>query len=366
MSQFPPDLGQVGKPVDDVLGQTVPPVLNTTYDTLGQNITREDVRIHLSINVTSADVGLMGLLIGSGPIKIDATIDIRLELRVISSERIKNAVIGDDPLNVTGENSTFLTYVYLPAEVFRATLSAEAVAAFQAEQEAALRDMVARTVPELQIIELGMNWENTFPTQALTDLSLTEPPIVVEVSGKIQYARVESIPNLLNQYLGTSSNPSTERAKFLTELKEENSDPLRTRDFFAAAAYTQLLNLSMQPGWSMDVDLRVPRGFSFEYFNENVEVSDDRRHASFSVDAATSDGAVEQVVVASLTQRRAVALAIFVGMWFVAGLIAMPIRSIYAKQRVPRLLLPPDAEAAGGAGKHQTQSSSKRPWWKRR
>jgi hypothetical protein len=351
VGQLPPDLGPVGAALDEVLGQVVPPALNTTYALLGQNITREDVRIFADINITKGDVGLFGLVVGSGIVDVQADIYLRVEFRVIAVERIKDIVIGDDPFNMTGPNSTFLQHVYLPADVFRLTLTAEAVALFQAEQEAALRDSLNKSAPEVTVLELQLDWSNTFITDALTDLDLTEPPIVVEVHAVLHYLRVESLGSLLRNYIGLDADPVNERVALLQELKDDNSKPLHARDFFAAAAYTQLLNLSMQPGWSLDLTLRVPRGFTFEYFNENVHVSPDRRTAAFRVDASTSDTKVEEVLVASLTQRRAVALALFVGIWLVAGLLILPVRSFYVRQRVPRLLLPPDAADKKGSSK---------------
>jgi hypothetical protein len=176
------------------------------------------------------------------------------------------------------------------------------------------------------------------PTEALTDFSLTEPPIVVEIDAILRYLRVESVPSLLALYFGREDRPTSGQEAALALVKKEAGAPLRTRDFFAAAAYTQLVNLSMQPGWSLDVTLRVPRGFTFEYFSENVEVSPDRREARFRIDGSESDTDVKEALLASLTQRRAVALALFSVMWLVALLLVVIPRGIYVRRRVPRLL----------------------------
>ncbi|MFA5943993.1 MAG: hypothetical protein WC876_05960, partial [Candidatus Thermoplasmatota archaeon] len=135
-----PDPGPILKPVNDALGQTVPPLLNTTYAALGQNISREDVRMWMWVNLTKGDVNFFGLTLGAGKAEIQAAIHGRLELRVISSDRIRAAAQGENAYNVSAENATFLTTVYLPAEMFRATLAAETIAAFQRSEEDALAD----------------------------------------------------------------------------------------------------------------------------------------------------------------------------------------------------------------------------------
>lgn len=340
LAQVPPaDPGTVLGPLDGVLGQVIPPALNTTYGALGQNVTREDVRLFVELNFTKGDVDLFGLLIGSGRAEVQAKIHGRLEMRVISSDRIRAVVEGENAYNVSASNATFLSEVFLPAEVFRATLTAEALAAFQKDQEAALGDYLHETLPELDILGLEFAWSNVHPQQALTDLSLTEPPIVVELDLVVQYIRVESIRSLLGSYFETQRHPDPEkesRKEYIERIKDENGTPLRERDFFAAAAYTQLLNLSMQPGWSLEIDLRVPRGYSFTYFNEEVESHGDRA-ATFKVNAQSEDDEVQKVFLASLTHRKLVAFALFMALWAVGLVVAFPLRFLYGRYRLPRM-----------------------------
>jgi hypothetical protein len=337
-AQPPPDLGPVVGPVNEALGQVVPPLLNATYAATGQNITREDVRLAVELNFTKGDVDFFGLLLGSGRAEVQAKIHGRLEMRVISSERIRAAVEGENAYNMSAENATFLSEVFLPAEVFRATLTAEAIAAFQKDQEAALGDYLHRTIPELDILGLEFAWSNVHPQQALTDVSLTEPPIVLELDLVVQYIRVESVRSLLSAYFESRDpDPAKEsRKEYIARMKAENGTPLQERDFFAAAAYTQLLNLSMQPGWSLEIDLRVPRGYSFTYFNEEVENHGDR-HATFAVNAQSADDEVQKVFLASLTHRKMVAFALFMALWAVGLVAAFPFRFLYGRYRLPRM-----------------------------
>jgi hypothetical protein len=340
-AQPTPDLGPMLDPVDQALGQVVPPAMNATYGALGQNITREDVRMALWVNLTKGDVNFLGLTLGAGRAEIQAAIHGRLELRVISSDRIRAAAQGENAYNVSAENATFLSQAYLPAEVFRATLAAETIAAFQRSEEDALALYLRETVPEMEILALDFTWSNVAPTQALGDSSLTDPPIVLELDLVVQYLRIESVRSLLEGYLSSKHGTSESAAKdskkaYIKELKQENGEPLRARDFFAAAAYTQLLNLSMQPGWSLDIELSLPRGYSFTYFNEEVD-SQGERHASLHVDALDADEDVHKVFLASLTHRKMVAFALLVGLWCVGLAVAFPLRFLYARYRVPRL-----------------------------
>ena len=272
---LPTSLAQVSlepvlEPIDEVLGDVIPPTVDTVYDTLGQNISREDIQMFLDINITKGGVGVMGMLLGSGKVELQATIQGRVELRVISSDRIRALIEGENAYDLSAENATFLTEVYLPAEVFRATLAAEVVAAFQEGFEARMRDYVAEALPELEVMRLDLSWSHVHPYEALTDLSLTEPPIVLELDAAVRYLRVESIPSLLNVYMQGAKEPDDPKKAYIKQLKDENSDPLRARDFFAAAAFSQLLNLSMQPGWSVYGGLALPGGYSMEFASDDL------------------------------------------------------------------------------------------------
>jgi hypothetical protein len=340
-----PDVGPVVKPVDEALGQVVPPVLETTYSALGQNISEEDVRMFLWVNLTKGDVNFLGLTLGAGRAEVQAAIHGRLELRVISSDRIRAAAQGENAYNVSAENATFLSEVFLPAEVFRATLAAETIAAFQRAEEDALAAYLRRTVPEMQILALDFTWSNTSPTQLADDTSLTEQPIVLELDLVVQYLRIESIPSLLDAYFAGKSDRSDDAEKeYVDRMKQENGTPLQQRDFFAAAAYTQLLNLSLQPGWSLELHLHLPRGYAFTYFNDEVE-SDGERSATLrisgsegeGVDPAAADDEVHKVFLASITHRKMVAFALLVAVWTVGLVVAFPLRFLYGRYRLPRM-----------------------------
>jgi hypothetical protein len=340
-----PDLGPIVKPIDDALGQVVPPLLGTTYSVLGQNITREDVRMWLWVNMTKGDVNFLGLTLGAGRAEVQAAMHGRLEMRVISSDRIRAAVQGENAYNVSAENATFLSTVYLPAEVFRATLAAETIAAFQRSEEDALAKYLRTVVPEMDILALDFAWSNVSPTQVADDASLTEAPIVLELDLVVQYLRIESIPSLLDAYFtGQHDERKESKRDYVKQMKHENGTPLAQRDFFGAAAYTQLLNLSMQPGWSMDIMLHLPRGYSFTYFNEEVE-SDGDRSATLHVSGdeeggagpAAADDGVHKVFLASITHRKMVALALLMALWGVGLVAAFPLRVLYSRYRFPRM-----------------------------
>jgi hypothetical protein len=348
-AQSPVDPGPVIQPVDDALGEVVPPVLDTVYATTGQNVTREDVRMWLWVNMTKGDVNFLGLTLGAGRAEVQAHLHGRLELRVISSDRIRAAAQGENAYNVSADNATFLSTVYIPAEAFRATLAAETIAAFQRSEEDALAAYLREAVPEMDILALDFTWSNTSPTQVADDVSLTEQPIVLELDLVVQYLRIESIPSLLDAYFASkhkdddgAADPKAGRKEYIKRMKEDNGTPLKERDFFAAAAYTQLLNLSMQPGWSLEVNLHLPRGYAFTYFNDEVE-SDGERTAILRVsgdddgtDPAAADG-VQKVFLASITHRKMVAFALLVGLWGVALVVALPARFLYGRYRLPRM-----------------------------
>ena len=148
---------------------------------------------------------------------------------------------------------------------------------------------------------------------------------------------------LINRFLTSTSNWFTDlnltdletcyKAVNTTLLK---SIPLRSRDFFAAAAYTQLLNLSMQPGWSLDLRMHLPRGYSFTYFNDEVE-REGSRGAVLHVDALEASEDVHKVFLASITHRKMVAFALLAALWGVGLVAAFPLRFLYGRYRLPRM-----------------------------
>lgn len=329
---YPPDLGGAGEVLDGALGQIIPPALAAVYNATGQNLTREDVRMYADLNVTKGEASLPGLLLGSGRAELQAKVHLRVELRVLSADRIRALVEGDNAYNISAENATFLTEVYLPADLFRASLTAETAAAFQKAQEAALGDFLYNAVPEMDVLSIEIAWSNVSPLLVATDTDLAEPPIVVELDLVVQYIRIESIPSLLETYLSSKQKPGADTKKaYVEKLKAENGDPLRARDFFAAAAYTQLLNLSMQPGWSLNVNLSVPQGYSFTYANQEVEQRDER-HISFEVNALDAEAQEQTVVLAAITHKRAIAAALFLALWGAGLLLAFPLRFFYVRR----------------------------------
>lgn len=347
-AQQPEDLE---REVDQLVGETVPPVQEGVAAATGDDLSQEDVRLYLNMSFTKGGVDLGGLLLGSGETEVQASIRFRAEMRVVSSDRVRAAAQREDAYNVSAENATALSDVYLTAEMFRATLSAEAIAAFQEEQGSALARYLEEAVPELETLKLDLRWSNTSPLQTPQDLSLTEPPLVLEIDAVVQYLRVESVPSLLSAYLERQAGPEDPKKAYVQRLKADHGDPLRARDFFAAAAYTQLLNLSMQPGWSLDAQLELPRGYDFTYFNENVQVGADGK-ARFRVegDAEGPQDEAGLVVLASITHKRAVALALFATTMLAGLLVALPGRFLYHRHRLPRLAAQAAKDAGADAG----------------
>jgi hypothetical protein len=155
-----------------------------------------------------------------------------------------------------------------------------------------------------------------------------------------QYIHIDSIPGLLRAYLASKADPSAHgKDAYVDRLKRENGDSLMHRDFFAAAAYTQLLNLSMQPGWSLDLRLQVPKGYQFTYFNSAVK-RESPQAVRLHVDGLSSNNEVQDVFLASITQPRAVVLALFIALWVGSWLLAAPFRFAYGRWRVPGLAKP--------------------------
>jgi len=331
-----PDPGPVTEVVDGAVGDVVAPAQRALGNATGQNLSQEDVRLFLNMTFTKGDVDLLGLVLGSGEAEVQASIAFRAEMRVVSSDRVRATAEGENAYNMSAENATALSEVYLTSEMFRATLSAEAIAAFEEEQGQALAEMLESTVPELEVLRMDLAWDHTSPVETLGDTSLTEPPLVLEIDAVVRYLRTESVPSLLASYMERRSAPEDPKKAYIERLKAENGDTLHARDFFAAAAYTQLLNLTMQPGWTLDAVLQLPRGYSFTYFNENVHVEGDGT-ARFRVDGdGTQDGPPE-VILASITHKRAVALVLFVAVVVLGLLLSLPGRFLYERYRIPRL-----------------------------
>jgi len=325
-----PDLGPVVDVIDDAAGDNIPTILELIEGQTGEELDREDIRVGMDMEFTKGEVNLLGFLVGSARTEITAHLEARIEIRVVSSDRIRALVEGENPYNATAENTTFLSTIYIPADVFRASFSGSVIDNFKADQEDALEIYFRRTFPELQMSDLGISWSNIRAQDVIADEDIFEPPIIADVEMTLNYLRVDSIDSLVASYFDARQEPGPRR-QYIADLKKDAGDPLRSRDFFSAAAYSQLVNLTAQPGWAIDIDFQLPRGYEFTYFNE--EVSDvTPRTASIHLDALDQDGDAHRVYLASITHKRGVAATLFVVMWAVGLLLATPGRLLYSRR----------------------------------
>ena len=85
--------------------------------------------------------------------------------------------------------------------------------------------------------------------------------------------------------------------------------------------------------WSLEVNLAVPRGYSFEYVNENVHQPNEQQLA-FSVDGDQANEEDPFVFIASITHRGAVAMGMMLALLVVSIVGHAPLGALYYRFRL--------------------------------
>ncbi len=328
--------GPLGLPIE--LEEIFANVSNETSVIAGQNLTREDVRVRVDMEFRKIDLDLIGAIFGGGTFEAQARIGLTLDLRAISFDRIKPILEERAGMNITLPLER--TSLYITADEMRTLLAGEALRAFQDEQEAATRNLIESSFPDLTVLSTRFTWTNTTPAINMQgDVErggiplLTEPPMTLDATVELQFIHVESLVGILDGYRARKAalarDPSLDAAEDaqkaeLERLRAENEGPIFDRSAFSILGITQLLVLEMDPGWDLDVAMRLPQGYTFEYASADVGLSKDYSRATAATYARLAGQPVENPVAVSLSNRYLVTVTMLGAVFLVGFLLRAP------------------------------------------
>ncbi len=360
MAQSPGDVGDALRPIlDPVVGAVIPPAENST----GDDLHSEQFDIFVDIHASNIEYQIVGILFGGGKIQADLRGDLALDFYAVSAERLDQALkafFGNDNASL---NSTFgvpTSRVAITAEEIRIIGAGVLLAAFQEQQEALAVQYVTELLPGLRILGLEIEWHNTQPfsdvTGAISDPTsydpgipnLREPPLRIEVRVDLQFLDRLSLYEILYQELGpseenstitppTSGEPETEdesNDELKQSIKENQTLPFAERNAFQVLGISQLLNLGVQPGWSLDVRFTVPKGFTIEGVTDELERTDDKQSAQYFLDGGGE--AQSSAGIVTISNRFLVTTVLFASVVLIGGvmraLLELGVMAYYRKR----------------------------------
>lgn len=314
-------------PVDPrVVGDALNPLVGATTQAVeretGENLTGEDVGIDVTINVTNADIGMMGIILGGGAVEADFTIRGHFEFRAISLARVDEMLReSTGALNVS-PSATFgvnASRVVVTAEEFRLIAGGALLEAFRAAEERAAERYIESSLPGVDVVSADFRWSNVAPAERARDgepASLTEPPLVLDADLRLRFVERVALTDLLGAYFEKKEREESEGKSAEDEvkdrIKENQTLPLLERSAFMIIGIDRLLALEAPPGWRLKVSLSVPRGFTIEGATDALVVSDDKRSATVFVDGSRVTTDAESASVVTLSNRALVVVTLLV------------------------------------------------------
>jgi len=307
----------------------------------GTNLTREDVRIHLDLDFRSLDFQTLGVLFGGGDFRAQGRLTAHLEFRAINVSRF----YGLSPRAPPNGSLDRAGPMVITAGEFRATLSAAAVAAFEAQEQDALTTFVSTTFPDATLLASRFSWSNVSPLDEPTPSPSVpdgpgavrsplpdsrEPPVALDTTLDVQYLKRESLVSILQDVLDAQHLSPAERQQkldrkhLLDEIRGESAGALYERSAFDLLGITQLIVIKMEPGWDLALTLHLPKGYTYEYASPDVEVDPGHGSASTVTLADSSSEAVRNPVAVSLSNRYLVAVALACTVLFAGALLRFP------------------------------------------
>ncbi len=342
-----PDPGVLGdtlRPIlDPAVGEAVPPAERTT----GDDLHSEEFHITVDVLASNIEYQILGILFGGGKIQADLRGDLALDFYAVSAERLDQAIkafVGNDNASLNGTFGVPTNRVALTAEEVRLIGSGMLLAAFQAQQEALAVEYVTALLPGLRILGLEINWKNTQPLSELTGAlanpteyspgipSLRDPPLRIEVRVDLQYLDRLSLYEILRAAWATEDGNATavpepenpqkaENEALKRSIRENQTLPFAQRNAFQVLGISQLLNLAVQPGWTLDVRFTVPKGFTIEGVTDELERTDDKQTAGYFLDGNGRENADSAAGIVTISNRFLVTTVLFAAVVLIGGIV---------------------------------------------
>lgn len=335
-------------PIDPLLKPTLARGVGVAEKTAGIDLTREEVDVAMRMDFRTVDFDTVNVVFGGGTFQAQARLYARLEFYVISVERISDALEKAAP--GAGNLSQYgipTDRSHIAADEFRATFVAEALKAFEDEQEARAAELITSTLPNVTVLSTQFAWSNTEPQEGaerepnapadpaaaldvreLNDLRL--PPLVLETTFELQYVERTSLLDILEQVL--FEDPETQEEK---KRKQEVADTAADfeRSAFGLLGITQVLNLEMEPGWNLDLVVQLPQGYTFEEASPDVSLDGARRQAATATLARDAFAEVANPVALTFSNRFVVSTAMLAVVLLVGAILRFPYTLVWNRMR---------------------------------
>jgi len=318
LAQDDPDPGIIGDTLRPVTETLVDLTIPQTENATGDDLHSEEFHIQADLNVTNIEYQIMGILFGGGKIQADLRGRLSIDFHAVSMERLDDAIraaAGNDNVSMHDTFGVPSDRMALTAEEIRLIGAGALLAAFQTQQEGLATRYVIDLVPGLRILGLDVQWSNTQPVSDLTTIindppgydpgipSLRDPPLRLDVIVDLQYLDRLSAYDILRGVVNQNKTDDPVADELKKELLAEQELPFLQRTAFQVMGIGQLLNLELQPGWTLDVSLRVPKGFTVVGVTDELDRSDDRQTARYYLDGSERSEANSDAAVVTVSNR---------------------------------------------------------------
>lgn len=291
----------------------------------GRDFTSEDIDLHVLVDVRDAEFDIAGVMLGGGSVATSVAIDAELAIRAVNASRVEEAVdaYSDESNTTLSEETGFNTSrSAFTADELRSAGTGVVLEAFQAYQEDLTRDYLAETLPQLTILSLDFDWQNTRPAQEgrnETDPEPREPPLVLQVRSRMEYLDRYSLVELLETD-GNTSEAQTPEERLRESLLENQTVPLERQSAFQVLGIAQLVSLELPPGWLLNLTVELPKGFTIASATDALHVDEDRRKASYYVDGTGRETVLASSGVVEISDRSLVTTTV-AGLAVALGLV---------------------------------------------
>lgn len=298
----PSVIGDVGNQVQD---QAYPAAENQS----GEELTSEDIALGVHIDVRDASFDIAGVMLGGGSVSTSIGVEADLAVRAVNASRIEQAMeafTGEANASLSGTTGFNTSRSTVTADELRSA-GGVVLEAFQAYQEDVARGYLADTLPQVTIVSLRFDWQNTRPAQDAEDSDdpnpdPRDPPLVLHVEGNMRYLDRYSLAELLESD-GNASDAKTPEERLRQQLLENQTVPPARQNAFQVAGIPQLVSLELPPGWRLNLTLELPQGFTISSATDALHVSEDRRTASYYVDGTGRETVLTNAGVVELSDR---------------------------------------------------------------
>lgn len=301
--------------------------------TTGERLDREEVDVTMDMEFRDVRLDAFGLVFGGGTFVAQSRLTTRLAFHVISVGRVQESLeeASGQPLDPSSLGLDARRQ-HLTADAFRATLAGEALAAFQAEQEVRVAQLVAESFPDVTVRGSYFAWSNTSASdngrgddppgaaRPTPGMDARNPPVTLVSVLDLEYRRRESLLGLVEDAFA-SAPPAEESEERLRErLEDEAHGAPHERSVFALLGVPQLIRVNAPSGWDVTLRIRLPEGLTFEEASPDVALEDGLRAARTSAYARDSETEVQSAVAVTLGSRAHVAFALL-GLVLLGGVV---------------------------------------------